>query len=143
MQNYKEKAISEKYRFLKFLQKQKSYQQIQQVCSKCGCPISVLTPTKRYYMEFSVFDFTRNKLYCPECMENIVFCTNKIAMILLSHDHVKIDYAPKRSIQASFYPSFFKNDFYEVIKRKKNEDYEELLKTYKQFCKINTFCTGV
>ena len=143
MQNYKEKAISEKYRFLKFLQKQKSYQQIQQKCSKCGCPISVLTSTKRYYMEFAVFDFTKNKLYCPECTENIIFYTNKIGMILLSHDHVKIDYAPKRSVQASFYPSFFKNNFHEVIERIKNEDYEELSKTYKQFCKINTFCIGV
>ena len=143
MQTYKEKAISEKYRFLKFIQKQKSYQQVQQKCSKCGCPISVLTPTKRYYMEFSVFDFIKHKMYCPECTENIVFYTNKVAMILLSHDHVKIDYAPKRYVRASFYPSFFKNNFNEVIERIKNEDCEEFSKAYKMFRKINAFCTGV
>ena len=45
MNSYKEKAISKKYGFLKFLQKRKSYE-INRSCAKCGCPISIKTSKK-------------------------------------------------------------------------------------------------
>jgi len=94
-------------------------------------------------MEFTVFDFTENKLYCPECTNRIVFQSNKIGIVLLSYDHVKIDYVPNHSIHSFFYASFFENDFFKKVESIEPKIQKEFLNVYDKFCKINTFCIGV
>ena len=142
MNSYKEKAISEKYKFLKFIQKQKSYV-INYSCAKCGCPVSIKTLKKKYYMDFTIYNFDEHKLYCPECTNRIVFQSNKIGIILLSCDNVKIDYVPNHSIHSFIYASFFENDFFKKVESIEPKIQKEFLNVYDKFCKINTFCTGV
>jgi hypothetical protein len=136
---YLEKALRKKEEILNFLKQQKNLI-ILSSCVKCKCPLIVIVKSGTHHMEFVTYNCDGD-MFCPEC-SNIVFYNDKIAIIILDNDNVRINYAHKEKCAFFCNVSFLKNDFYETIKSFNLNNYNEFLSISNNFHKINTFCTG-
>ena len=136
---YLENALRKKKEFLNFLKQQKNFIVLSS-CVKCKCPLIVITRNGTHHMEFVTYDCDGD-MFCPEC-SNTIFYNDKIAIIILGNDNVRISYANKEKCIFFCNVSFLKNDFRETIKSFSLNKYNEFLSISNNFHKINAFYTG-